>query len=184
MRWGENLLPKVLHVDDDLDYLEIVSHTLTGIVEVISTDDPEKVLDMLRQAQFDAVLTDYEMPGMNGVELLKKIHKEKPQQPVILLTGQGNEEVARNAFTSGAADYFTKDIFCLAYRERLLNIIKKCIKTKQAEEQIKSLSLFPRENPNPVIRIERGGQVIYCNDAGRKVLCNIGCGIDCKVPEN
>lgn len=127
--------PRVLHVDDSNDFLEIFSLRFKKNLEIFTARSGEEALEILRSNKIDAVVTDYDMPVMNGLELLKSIKEFLPDIPVILQTGQGNENVAREAFTLGASDYFTKDFYSFAHREKLINAINKAIEIKAKEEE-------------------------------------------------
>ena len=120
---------KVLHIDDSEDFLILFKLKFAKELEILSLSDSTKTLDMLKKEKFDAVIADYEMSGLNGLDLLKKIKKEYPEIPVIIHTGQGSEKIARDAFLHGASDYFTKDIHEFAWNERLVNSIRKAIST-------------------------------------------------------
>jgi PAS domain S-box-containing protein len=82
----------------------------------------------------DCIISDYQMPGMNGMELLLNLRKEGDDTPVIFLTGQGNEGVAREAFKNGAFDYFTKDIG-FAHFARIINSIEQAVSLRSARAE-------------------------------------------------
>jgi len=105
---------RTLIIDDresDVDYIRSFlrqagpEHTF----HVVWESDPQCALDRLAKETFDLVLLDYQMPVMNGLELLPKIHERHPELPVIMLTGQGNEQIAVDAMKRGAHDYLRKD---------------------------------------------------------------------------
>src|SRR5207237_1938370 len=82
---------------------------------ILVVDDDSGMLASLRglfrsrgQEGVDAVVTDFAMPGMDGVQLVQAIHDRDESLPVILLTAHGSERVAVNAMKSGAYDYLTK----------------------------------------------------------------------------
>ncbi|MHA1166379.1 MAG: response regulator, partial [Candidatus Hodarchaeales archaeon] len=89
---------KVLHVDDDTGFLELskeyleFSNNYTRI-EIDGMEDPEKVISLIQEKNYDAVVSDYMMPEMNGLQLLEQI-RAFSDIPFIILTGQGREEVA------------------------------------------------------------------------------------------
>ena len=102
----------VLHVDDEEDQLLISKRYLNKadpsiILEQIS--QPEKALKKLQEEQFDCVVTDYKMPGMDGIELASRI-RESSGIPIIMYTGRGSEEVAEKAFNIGVNDYIRKEM--------------------------------------------------------------------------
>lgn len=77
--------------------------------EVTWESNPQSALARVETESFDLVLLDYQMPAMNGLELLPKIRKLNRSLPVIMLTGQGNEHIAVEAMKLGAHDYLRKD---------------------------------------------------------------------------
>ncbi|MCE1247459.1 MAG: response regulator, partial [Firmicutes bacterium] len=131
------ILPRILHVDDDQEFLLAFSLTFKDHFNITSFDNPCSAIDILKNVHFDLVISDYEMPEMTGIEFMKEIKKDLPGIPVIFLTGQGNEQVARDAFVSGASDYFPKDIYGFAYKEKLINSISNLIEKNRAIEALK-----------------------------------------------
>ncbi len=100
---------RVLIVDDD----QLVRDTLRFVLEdagydVWATAHGADALTVLESQPIDIVLSDIFMPGMNGFDLLKQIRQRRPDVPVILVTGFGNIEMARQALKEGATDFITK----------------------------------------------------------------------------
>ena len=100
-------MSRVLVVDDDSGMLA----SLRGLFrsrgqEALVARSGQEALDQL--AGVDAVVTDFAMPGMDGVQLVQAIHDRDESLPVILLTAHGSERVAVQAMKSGAYDYLTK----------------------------------------------------------------------------
>jgi PAS domain S-box-containing protein len=138
---------KVLHVDDSEDFINLFSLAFRKWFDVTSVSDSLKAMDMIRTSQFEAVVTDYDMSGMNGLDLLKAIRKEFPYLPVMFYTGQGNEEITREAFLSGVTDYFTKEFRGFSMKERLVNSVKHAVDRMRTEtaylrEKDKALRYF------------------------------------------
>jgi PleD family two-component response regulator len=101
----------VLHVDDDSDLLLYAKRFIEEadpIIQIESITSPRVALQILKEKPFDCIVSDYVMPGMNGIELALQI-KEVTTIPFILYTGQGSEEVASEAFAAGVDDYFRKE---------------------------------------------------------------------------
>ena len=126
---------KILHVDDEENQLEFTKLFLEQIdkdVEIDSVTTPEKALEMQEQENYDCIVSDYKMLSMNGIELAQKV-REKSDIPFILYTGQGSEEVAELAFTSGVDDYLRKETEPTHYQV-LAKRIKHTVEKHRTEE--------------------------------------------------
>ncbi|ELZ44110.1 HTR-like protein [Halorubrum coriense DSM 10284] len=101
----------VLHVDDDpsvLDLTEAYLERELDWVAVTSVTDPETALDRLDEDTFDCVVSDYDMPAMDGLELFDAIPEQYQKIPFVLYTGKGSEEIASQAINAGVTGYFQK----------------------------------------------------------------------------
>lgn len=103
---------KVLHVDDDSGFIDLSQLYLekeNEKLEIETATSAEKALEMLENNRFDIVVSDYQMPVMDGLEFLGTIREEKNSDiPFILVTGKGREEVAMKALNLGADRYMQK----------------------------------------------------------------------------
>ncbi len=126
---------RVLIVDDEPDISGWIKMRLTREAPHIAieslTGGPE-CLEYLEENHADCILSDYQMPGMNGLELLGKLREDGDDTPFIFITGQGNEEVAREAFKAGAFDYFTKEVG-FAHFTRIINSIEQAVRQRRIE---------------------------------------------------
>src|SRR6478672_5600336 len=99
----------LLIVDDDLELREaLVTKFARQSFAVQSAGDGEEALGLAQRRNFDVAIFDMMMPGMTGLELLKKFKESYPDCEVILLTGQGSIETAVEAMKLGAFDYLQK----------------------------------------------------------------------------
>lgn len=100
----------ILVVDDTVVDRKIAGGLLeaTGRMHVEYAEHAEAALDRLAKHEPDLVLTDMQMPGMGGLELVTQIRVRHPRVPVILMTGQGSESIAVEALERGAASYVPK----------------------------------------------------------------------------
>ena len=102
---------QILMVDDDVDQLEISRISLEDTdsnLKVTGVTTPEEAIKLLEENRFDCVVSDYQMPGMNGIMLADKT-RETSDIPFIIYTGKGSEEVAEAAFAAGVDDYARKE---------------------------------------------------------------------------
>jgi PAS/PAC sensor hybrid histidine kinase (EC 2.7.13.3) len=102
---------RVLHVDDQLDFAEMATTFLERENDRFETETVASASDglvRLADSSFDCVISDYEMPEQNGIELLRTVRREWPDLPFILFTGKGSEKVASEAISAGVTDYLQK----------------------------------------------------------------------------
>src|SRR3989304_5569789 len=87
---------RVLHVDDELGLLKVAKQCLElqGPFQVDTAGSVEEALNKLKEKEYDAVVSDYQMPGKDGLEFLELLKKNGNTIPFIMFTGKGSEEVA------------------------------------------------------------------------------------------
>jgi PAS domain S-box-containing protein len=130
---------RVLHVDDDAEFLAVAKQCLEeqGQFQVDTAMSAEKALEKLKNAEYDAVVVDYQMPGKNGLELLKRLRQEGSDIPFILLTCKGKEEIAIEALNSGVYQYIDKQGGAEATYEELKRSICNAVKRRRTERLLK-----------------------------------------------
>jgi len=103
-------MSKVLVVDDDSVDREMALRCLRDMedLEVVFARDGREALDAVARERPDLVVSDLRMPVMNGLELVERLVEDHPLVPVILVTSQGNEQIAVRALLAGAASYVPK----------------------------------------------------------------------------
>ena len=100
---------RVLIVDDEKEFVELVSQRLTmRDYDVTAAFSGEEALETVKKYNFDIVVLDVLMPGINGIETLREIKRIKPLTEVILLTGHAAVDTAIEGMKLGAYDYLTK----------------------------------------------------------------------------
>lgn len=104
-------MPKILIVDDDEVDRELAGRCLGKLdeLELLHAEDGLQALELVSTGAPDLVLTDLRMPGMDGLELVEKLHDDHPLIPVLLITSYGSEKIAVQALKAGAASYVPKD---------------------------------------------------------------------------
>lgn len=104
---------KILVVDDDEMTCHFLSHILAQQGFLLETaSDGEQALELLKEKPFDIILLDIEMPGLNGLETLKRIRKNylKKDLPVLMVTANDQSTEIIQAFDMGANDYVVKPL--------------------------------------------------------------------------
>jgi two-component system response regulator AtoC len=125
---------KVLIIDDDTELLERISRLfkLEHDVEPHVAENGLSAKRMLEQDTFDAVITDLDMPGLDGMGLLTWIQQEQPKLPVIMMSGIGDIPDAVDAMKIGAKDYVVKPV----EPEKLLAKLGQLVTQRKLQEQI------------------------------------------------
>jgi PAS domain S-box-containing protein len=103
---------RVLHVEDDPEFGDLAAEFLQredDRLDVVTKHHPEDALAWLRDNPVDCVVSDYDLPELDGIELLDAIRGDEPELPFVLFTGKGSEEVASDAISAGATDYLQKE---------------------------------------------------------------------------
>lgn len=104
-------MEKILIIDDNKFILKTLSSTLSGMgYEIIEAEDGEAGLRLVRTEHPDLVITDFQMPGIDGLEVLSKIRKLYISLPVILLTGFGDVVLTIKSIQLGAFDFLEKPV--------------------------------------------------------------------------
>ncbi len=102
---------KILVVDDEEDVRETLSTVLENLdYEPYMAADGEEALNVIRNKPIDIILSDLYMPGMNGIELLKRVKSEKKGIVFLMITAHPTIETAVDAIKKGAYDYLTKPL--------------------------------------------------------------------------
>jgi len=100
---------RTLVVDDDRPYRVLIKKSLVNHGhDVVICDSAEDAFRHLQNEQFDIVLLDYKMEGINGLNVLQWMFGKKMDVPVILVTSYGSEEIYEEAYKWGASAYFVK----------------------------------------------------------------------------
>lgn len=102
---------RILVVDDEQEFLSLIQKRLSRRnMEVSTASNGSDALELARQQNFDVVLMDVRMPGLDGLATLRQLKEIRPQLPVILLTGHASLGVAVNGMELGAFDYMLKPV--------------------------------------------------------------------------
>lgn len=102
---------RVLHIDDDSDFSELCAIYLTRFdeqIDVQTTTEPSEVPEMVENAELHCIVSEFNMPHMDGLDLLRAVRAKDRIIPFILFTGKGSEEIASEAINEGVSDYLQK----------------------------------------------------------------------------
>jgi DNA-binding NtrC family response regulator len=140
---SEGTGPRVLLVDDEEKFLEVLSQRLgTRGIDAETSTSGEEALIKIKNKNFDAIVLDVMMPGIGGIETLKRIRAENPEVQIIMLTGRGSVDKAVEAMKEGAIDFLEKpaDINTLLNKISEAKEKKILLVMKNIEEKVKGLT--------------------------------------------
>jgi DNA-binding NtrC family response regulator len=128
----------VLLVDDEIQVLLLYSALLkgAGVEPLVTLDDSRRVLPFLRENQVLAVLSDLNMPFINGRDLLSQIKQEFPEIPVLIVTGVDDIDTAVECMRLGASDYLVKPV----EKSRLVSSLQRTLEIARLQDQVSSLT--------------------------------------------
>jgi DNA-binding NtrC family response regulator len=123
---------RLLLVDDEIGYLEVLSKRFRRRnIDVTAASTGQQAIQLLRRNDFDVAVVDLKMTDMDGIEVLKVFQKMDPELAIIILTGHGSEQAAREGKEQGAFDYLTKPCDL----QSLLNVINAAYSQKRSQER-------------------------------------------------
>ncbi|MFW9930460.1 MAG: response regulator [Candidatus Thorarchaeota archaeon] len=130
----------LLWVDDEEDFLTMAKTMFSKInsnVTISLATSGYNALDSLVKENYDVIISDYQMPGMNGLTFLQKLRSEDQQLPFIMFTGQGGEKIAMQALNFGADYYIMKSGELMKNFLEINNMIQKIITQRHLTHTLK-----------------------------------------------
>ena len=165
----------VLYVDDEPACLRSANYFLkrTGSSSLTPSLPHPPRLPCSKTKSYDAIISDYEMPEMNGIEFLKTIRTSEKTIPFILFTGRGREEVVIQALNEGADFYLQKGGEPVSQFTELAHKIRQAVQQRRAEASIRDYERREAEIlnflPDATFAIDKTGTVIAWNHAMEKM---------------
>jgi len=132
---------RILHVEDNVSLGELTVEFLERESERLDVETVPRAKEGIRrlgEGGFDCIVSDYELPGKNGIEFLEAVRERAPDLPFILFTGKGSEEVASRAISAGVSDYLQKESGTEQYKilaNRVVNNVERARAQRELEKQ-------------------------------------------------
>jgi len=161
----------LLYVDDEPALLELGRLFLekSGQFRVDTATSAQEALEILKSTSYDAIVSDYQMPDMDGIALLKEIRAGFPDLPFIIFTGKGREEVAIEAFDNGADFYLQKGGNPTPQFLELGHKIIAAVRRRQAEKALQDSEMRYRnvveDQTEFISRFLPDGTHVFVNEA-------------------
>src|SRR5438552_3366603 len=155
----------VLIIDDDVALLQALPETvrlrMDGVV-VDTADSGAVALNRLDTRDYDAIVTDIKMPGMDGLELLAEIRTRRPDTPTLMITGHGEHDLVVEALRGGAYDFIRKPID----RDYLVVVLRRAIEMRELNRRVKQQQLGLERHVNELEAIdeERARELRHTNE--------------------
>jgi len=129
---------RVLHVDDETSLLKIAKQCLEmeGQFQVDIASSVNEAIGKMKEESYDAVVSDYQMPGKDGLSFLGELREKGNEIPFIVFTGKGREEIAIKALNLGADQYLNKNGDPETVYSELAHAIRTSVERKKAEEAL------------------------------------------------
>jgi DNA-binding NtrC family response regulator len=154
--------PRLLLIEDDASLSAALRSVLSAegyqVEHALRGDDG---LLRAEKEEFDAVLTDLRIPGMGGLEVVRRVHERKPILPIVLMTAHGTTETAIQATKLGAFDYLLKPF----EMEELLDLLGRAVASSRMAARVVDLGEFTPGH-DAIVGKSRGMQMVY-KDLGR-----------------
>ncbi|HVN73203.1 MAG TPA: PAS domain S-box protein [Methanoregula sp.] len=166
----------VLYVDDEPTLLEVCKIFLErrGEFSVATETSPVKALERLEHEEYDVIVSDYQMPELDGISFLKRFRVDHPKLPFLIFTGKGREEIAVAAYENGADFYIQKGGNPVAQFADLSHKIHRAFEQRAAERALAESETRFRaliQNASDIIRIlGRDGRILYDSPAASRTL--------------
>lgn len=148
---------RVLIVDDDLALLEALPEALRlrmGGVIVETADSAAVALARIADQEYDAIVTDIKMPGMDGLALLEEVRNRCPDTPTLIITGHGENDLVVHALRGGARDFIQKPIDRDYFASALYRAIREHVANRQARDRQLALESCADELEHLVQKLE------------------------------
>jgi len=166
---------RLLHVDGSPDVAELTTslERRNESFRVETALDADEALDLLSETDVDCVVSDYELPGRDGIELLEAVRERAPDLPFILFTAEGSEELASEAISAGVTDYLQRGTGTEQYailENRVENAVERYRCQHALEASRRRLSLLFEESPLGVVEWTDALDIKRANDTAAEIL--------------
>jgi len=161
-------MKRILFVDDQREILDIAKIFLTkNGLDTTVADSAKRALELLREQKFDAIISDFMMPGMDGLELLKSLRRRGNGTPFIILTAKENEGVVLEALDNGADFYMQKQQDPQMQYATLAHMVRKSIDNRKTVEGLffseANMRGLPKDTKVIAVLLDPTLRLVFCS---------------------
>ncbi len=154
---------RILIIDDDVALLDALPRALRlrlNDVEIDTVDNARDALERIMRTDYDAIVSDIKMPGMDGLAVLGEIRQLRPKTPTLLITGHGEHDLAVQALRGGAYDFVQKPID----RDYFVASLERAIEMRRLERQVEQQRYAIERHARVLAHVDNG--VLLVDDEG------------------
>ncbi len=164
----------VLCVEDDPLDRELIRDALSrkpGQFVVIEAEDRTSFLQHLERGDFHVVLTDFNILGFEGLEVVRLVNEQRPDVPVIVVTGTGSEQLAVESLQAGASDYVIKTPKHIAQLPHTIGrALEACALRRRVRQQDANFRAVLSNVSDALVVLDQDGRVLFANPAAERIL--------------
>jgi PAS domain S-box-containing protein len=167
---------RVLHVDDDAGFLETAQQILElqGSFQVETASSVDEAFELVKEKVYDVIVSDFQMPGKDGLQFLRKLRGAGNPTPFVMFTGRGREAVAIQALNLGADQYVNKTGDPATVYGELAHAIDHAVQTRRARERLRrseaSYRSLVEEAGAGILTVDPQGVFTYVNEELGNIL--------------
>ena len=161
---------RVLSVDDEAGFLKITKQILEvhDAFQVDTSSSVDEAMDKMKKTTYDVIVSDYQMPGKDGLQFLKELRDGENDVPFILFTGKGREEIAIESLNLGADGYFNKMGDSETVYGELVHGIRQAVEKKKAEQEVAKARdeylIITNLTGDIIVNVDRKDRWTFLND--------------------
>jgi|GEM_PF-298134 len=166
----EGAKTRILFVDDEVGFTEAMSKVLAShSFDVKTANSGSSAVDIFSKEEFDLVITDLNMPNMDGIELIRRIRDIKPEQQILIVTGFPSHESQEEAFKMGVENYIVKPFSTKRFLELVSKSLKEAKNGVRGAVEITTtdlIQMYALNNKSLILEIRDGkriGRIYFSN---------------------